>query len=90
MEPKRVVLGIVFILVMALPALWCHGAVLTFTMEGPVQTVSDPLGLGFVQVGDHVAYTFTFDSTAPNGSYPPGSSGSYSGISATFVVVRCR
>jgi hypothetical protein len=63
-----------------------QGAVLTFTMEGHITQVIDPLKLlTFAGLGDKVTYTFSFDSKTPD-TNPTPTLGIYQAISASARV----
>lgn len=68
------------------PPLAAQGEIVTWAMEGTIQSVTDPLGLiGFAQVEEHVLYTFTFDRDTPD-TNPTTTSATYLGSAATFAV----
>lgn len=83
MRTRRSFVAGAALLVCALPYI-CRAEMLTFAIEGIVQSTEDPLDRGIVQVGDRVVYEFTFDSSAPNEASFPETRGEYSGDSATF------
>lgn len=65
---------------------YAQGAILTFTMEGKITTVNDPLGLlTFAGINDRVKYTFSFDSMTPDTISGP-MIGSYQAMSAELHV----
>ncbi len=78
--------GLAAFLLLILP-ITAEGTVRTFTMDGTITGVFPypPSFPAFAAVGDHVAYTFTFDTEAEDTDPSPGG-GNYAGISSQATI----